>query len=258
MALAAANEYDYFCGLKDGKMLCWGSANASYFVNLYADLVAPPNLAQLAVTDSITDPLIFCGVDAAGAGTCWGPNMTTSLGTGLRAATLSRYGSCALHTDSSVTCGNEITALPSGHSYAQIVASEDIEGGIDTAGNPNFQFVTFPSGVYTEMSASGARRVAAVRADGIVVYAFGRMTPLMRTGSFVHVAVDDSGRVCALDAAGAVTCWLLSGATGDPFTNLPAGPFVSVVGAYSTFCALRASGTTACWGDTAVDVPPGW
>jgi hypothetical protein len=259
-ALAAANEYDYFCGLKAGSLQCWGSAAAAYFVTQLAPVVAaaPANLAQIAVIDSLPDPQTFCGVDRSGHGSCWGLTVSsTSLGTNLRAATLSRYGSCALHEDGSVTCSATISPPPSGHTFTQIAASEDLVAALDTAGVPYLENATFPAGVYTEIAASGARRVAAVRSDGAAVSIFTTST-VVKTGSFAHVAVDDSGRACALDAAGAISCWLLSGAAGAPFADLPAGPFVRIVGAYSTFCALRATGTTACWGDTAVSAPDGW
>jgi hypothetical protein len=39
---------------------------------------------------------------------------------------------------------------------------------------------------------------------------------------------------------------------------LPAGPFVQIVGGDTSFCALRRSGTTACWGDHDIVVPAGW
>jgi hypothetical protein len=260
-ALAAANEYDYFCGLKGGGLQCWGSMTAAYFVTQLAPVVAaaPADLAQIAVIDSLPDPQTFCGVDRSGRGTCWGATVSsTSLGTNLRAATLSRYGSCALHDDGSVTCSASITPPPSGHSFTQIAASEDLVAAIDTAGVPSLENnATFPAGVYTEIAASGARRVAAIRSDGAAVSIFGTST-VVKTGSFAHVAVDDSGRACALDGAGAITCWSLSGATAAPFGDLPSGPFVRIVGAYSTFCALRATGTTTCWGDVAVSVPAGW
>ncbi|HLK92532.1 MAG TPA: hypothetical protein VKZ18_21740 [Polyangia bacterium] len=38
----------------------------------------------------------------------------------------------------------------------------------------------------------------------------------------------------------------------------PAGPFVQIVGGGSTFCAVRRTGTTTCFGDHPIDVPPGW
>jgi len=258
-ALAAANEYDYFCGLKAGSLQCWGSTTQAFFVTELAPVVAaaPGDLAQLAVTDSLTDTPTFCGVDRSGRGTCWGTAGSTSLGTNLRAATLSRYGSCALHDDGSVTCGALVSPPPGGHSFSQIVASEDLEAAIDTAGVPSLDNATFPAGLYTEIAASNARRVAAVRSDGAAVSIFVNST-IVKMGSFAHVAVDDSGRACALDAAGAITCWSTSGAAAVPFSDLPAGPFVRIVGAYSTFCALRATGTTACWGDARVDVPAGW
>jgi hypothetical protein len=262
-ALAAANEYDYFCGLKAGTLLCWGGATEAFFVMQLAPAVAaaPADLVQIAVTDSLPDTPAFCGVDRSGRGSCWGmPPATTpiTLGTNLRAASLSRYGTCALHADGSVTCSATITAPPSGHSYAQIVASEDLEAALDTDGVPTLFNATFPAGVYTEIAASNARRVAAVRSDGAVVSIAAGGNMIMKTGSFGHAAVDDRDRACALDAAGAITCWSTAGDAAAPFSDLPAGPFVRIVGAYSTFCALRATGTTACWGDAAVDVPPGW
>jgi len=149
-------------------------------------------------------------------------------------------------------------APPAGPHYTQIAASEDYLAALDASGAPSFPNVSFPFGVYTEITANDVRKGGAIRSDGAAV-TFVRSSLTVRTGTYVHVALDDLGRACAIDGAGELTCWLADPASSAAtLTGLPAGPFVQIVGASASFCALRSAGTTACWGDPAIAVPAGW
>lgn len=98
-----------------------------------------------------------------------------------------------------------------------------------------------------------------MRSDGTAVSIAFDDDPIVKPGSFSHIALDYSGRACGLNGAGEVTCWISVPIQNPaPFGVLPAGPFVQIVGAESSFCGLRATGTTSCWGDYPIDVPPGW
>ena len=113
--------------------------------------------------------------------------------------------------------------------------------------------------VVTTACGTSDTKDTAVRSDGTAVSIVADADPIVKSGSFVHIALDYVGRACALDRAGEVTCWIAAPIQNPaPLGALPAGPFVQIVGAESTFCALRATGTTTCWGDYPVEVPPGW
>jgi hypothetical protein len=259
-ALAASNAYDYFCGLKGGSMTCWGSATIAYLVGQAAAAVAaaPPDLVQLSASNDAPVDHTFCGVDRSGHGFCWTEHSRQDLGTGLAAVTVSDYGRCLLHADGSVGCDTPIIAPPAGPHYTQIAASEDYLAALDASGAPSFPNVSFPSGVYTEITANDVRKGGTIRSDGAAV-TFIRSSLVVKPGTYVHVALDDLGRACAIDGAGELTCWLADTASSAAaFTGLPPGPFVQIVGANASFCALRSAGTTACWGDQAIAVPAGW
>jgi hypothetical protein len=259
--LAAAGAYDYFCGLKGGAMNCWGSTPIAVLVEQTEPAVAaaPPNLAQLAVSNDAPADHTFCGVDESTHGFCWTGSTTRDLGTSLRAAVVSFAGACRLGLDGSAECDLGIYTVPTPPPYVQIVLSDDNLFGLDTTGVPSFPQITFPPGIYTELAANNAYRIGAVRLDGTAVTFLTAGQSMLRSGSYLHLALDYSGRACGIDRAGALSCWLIdSTSTATLFTNLPTGPFVQIVGGGASFCALRASGTTACWGDQEIVVPAGW
>ena len=260
VALAASNAYDYFCGLKAGAMKCWGSAGIAYLVGLTAPVVAaaPPNLARIALSNDAPADHPFCGVDVAGHGFCWGDGSIDDLGPGIRDGTISNYGKCVLAADGGLRCDQPIVTPPLPGDYARIAASEDYVFALDAAGTPLFPQTSFPAGTYKEITANDVRRVGAIRADGAVVI-FEISTENDRPGPYAHLALDHLGRACALDGAGEVRCWIAQqSSSATPFASLPAGPFVQIVGGNASLCALRSSGTTACWGDQTIVVPPSW
>jgi hypothetical protein len=266
--LASSNGYDFFCGIKDGAVKCWSSAADAPTVTATATVAAaaPAGLASLAISNTVATDQTFCGVDQAGKGTCWNSSGPQSLGTALRTVTVSSAGMCRLYLDGSIVCDTGV-APPTGSLFLQIAASEDVLAAIDATGVVYFPSVTFPTGPYEEVTANDGRKVGAIRADGAVV-TFDGTTQTVHTGSYAHLAsgdpgphlaLDDAGRACAIATTGEVSCWAIdSGATAPSFATLPSGPFIQIVGAKASFCALRPTGTTACWGDQAINVPAGW
>jgi hypothetical protein len=259
--LAASNGYDFFCGVKDGAAVkCWGSAAAASTVTLTAPVVAasPAGLRSLSISNAVATDQTFCGVDGAGRASCWNTGGTQSLGTGVRSVTVSSVGVCRLFLDGSLACDTGITR-PTGSLYLQIAASEDVLAALDAPRAVFFPSVTFPTGTYDEVAANDGRRVGAVRDDDGAVVTFHGTTQMVHTGSFAHVALDGANRACAIGTTGEVTCWSIDASAPAPgFASLPSGPFLQIVGAKASFCALRPTGTTACWGDQAIDVPAGW
>ena len=266
--VVSANDYDLFCGLKaDGRINCWASEGDSFMFGPFgrwpATLAkAPPNLVQLAVSNVLTpdaDSYYVCGVDQGGAGSCWSDVGSKNMGAGLKAIIVSDYGICTLDSQGAAACDHRVSgAPPSSGVYARILASEINVAALDVAGVPYYPLRTFPDGRYIDIASNDAGHVAAVRSDGTAVTMDQAGNPVLRPGSFTHIAVDYYGRSCALDGAGEVTCW--AGDSGVTLAALtpPAGPFVQIVGATTAFCAIRTTGTTACFGDVPIDVPPGW
>jgi hypothetical protein len=268
-SIVSGNDNDFFCGLKDdGRINCWGSdPSGAYLVGPYGFLMpaiakAPDHLVQLAVTNGIgsSNGEAFCGVDNLGRGTCWDATITKDMGGGLKAIVLSEWGTCMLDSNGAVTCGPEFLPAPSSAvPFTKILASEDSIAALDQAGVPRYPNDTFPSGTYTDIATNDNDRVGAVRSDGTAVSIVLGDDPIVKSGSFTHIALDYEGRACALDRAGEVTCWIAAPAQNPaPLGALPAGPFVQIVGAEASFCGLRDTGTTTCWGDNPVDVPAGW
>jgi hypothetical protein len=269
-SIVSGNDNDFFCGLKDdGRINCWGSDPlGTYFVGPYGFLMpaiarARAHLVQLAVTNGAgpaTNGEAFCGVDGAGRGTCWDGNISKDMGGGLKAVVLSIWGTCTLDTEGAVACGPEFEQVPgSGVAYEKILASEDFVATLDETGLPHYPNKSFPAGVYVDIATNDADRVGAVSSDGTALSIVQAADPIVKSGTFAHIALDYSGRACALDRAGEVTCWIAEPTRNPaPLGAPPAGPFVQIVGAEASFCGLRDTGTTTCWGDYPFDVPAGW
>jgi len=258
-ALSAAAAYDYFCGLKGGVLNCWGSSPVGSLVVAAAPIVAaaPPNLVQMAMSANALTDHTFCGVDESTRGSCWTDAGNRDLGTGLRAVSVSPWGACKLAMDGTVACDNGISLVSPTPPYVEIVVSDDALFGLEQTGVPSFAFATFSPGSYTEITANVGYRLGAIRSDGTAVTTTG--SAMTRSGSYLHLAVDSVGRACAIDQTGNLNCWISqTTSTASLFASLPPGPFAQIVGGGASFCALRATGTSACWGDQEIVVPEGW
>lgn len=266
IALVSVHDYDIYCGLKAGQMKCWTSTLLPWVFDMSeasrAVTGAPPDLTQIAIAGpGGAGVMKACGVEQNGLGSCW-VGGAQSLGDHLLAVAVSRFGTCTLTVDGAVSCsGIDTTGMPASARYKQISASEDLLAALDEDGNAFLPYRTFPAGAYTEVVTNDARQVGAVRTDGAVVFFPVRSptVPVIKTGSFVHLALDYTGDACAIDRAGEITCWPDQD-TPVPLaaSDLPRGPFTAIVGADVSFCALRQMGTTVCWGRDTIEVPPDW
>jgi hypothetical protein len=181
------------------------------------------------------------------------------MGQGLRAVILSEWGTCTLSVAGAITCQHQIDVIPpASQVWERILPSEMLVAALDVPGVPYYPYVTFPAGTYVDIAANDGQRVAAVRSDGTVVSFRTDVEPLSWPGAFTRVAVDYGGDVCALDRAGEITCWPVILPDAALTFTPPPGPFVAIAGAEMTFCAVRATGTTVCFGDRTVSVPVGW
>jgi hypothetical protein len=267
--IVSGNDNDIYCALKaDGRINCWAADGLGFlFMTGYgwsdALATAPPNLVQLSMTNAFTEsggpiPYLLCGVDNGGKGICWGGGPPVTIGQGLEAVVLSQFGTCTLDATGAVSCGQQIRSVPpSSQVWARILPSEQLVAALDVNGAPYYPYDTFPDGTYLDIAANDAQRVGAIRSDGTAVTIIPGTT-VEKSGTFTHIALDYSGRACAIDASGEVTCWAAEANVSMPAFTPPPGPFVQIAGAESTFCAVRTTGTTVCFGDHAVSVPAGW
>jgi len=256
--LLASHQQNLYCGLKAGQVRCWADQN--FYQSILAPAVAqtPPGLVQLSIAENASSDPFFCGVDARGSGTCWGPKTMVYLGGDVASTAISRYGPCAVFKDGHVKCTNLGGGLPLGHRYVQLAISADYIIALDDTGTPvhtatNLQF---PPGVYLKVGITTGAIGAALQDDGALVYLM-RPEPKVVAGSFVDFALDYDGHLCGIDTAGEITCFTFADGR-PPAPSPPPGPFIQIAGGTSTFCGLRPSGTTTCWGDVAVPVPDGW
>jgi|SRR5579871_1087828 len=272
-ALAGDLRQDFFCALKAGDVDCWWAPGLSADATRNGPVWAahPPNLVRLAVNMDFGNPgPTFGGVDAQGRGTYWDVSGAVDLGSGIAQVAVAQTGTAVLKTDGTVTyaaLGAEngtlfIEALPAGFHYTRIVIDENHLVGLDDAGLVHAGKGSLPSGTFVDLAFARGPLLGLVRSDGAVVtldpYLAEPPPPTVHAGSFTMVGLDSSGHVCALDRAGALSCWLDATSTAQPFANVPSGSFVQILGSADGFCALRATGTTVCWSDVPIDPPPGW
>lgn len=220
------------CAIRtSGELSCWGKAGD-------ARLVIPTDADGGVITDWTTVEAGWahaCAVRADGSVTCFGRE-TFDRSKGPEGAgpftdvTLGTYNGCALASDGSVECWGGHPAL------AQF--------------NPRIN--TAPAGVTftaiemstTEFYSCGIAQDGTIHCWGIVetVADLPRVNP--PSDSFESISVGSSNS-CALDAAGALTCW------GDDNSELlapPSGAFTGISGGADFSCGLKADGTIDCWG----------
>jgi hypothetical protein len=238
---------------------------------------APANLAQVSVFVGYGYPQLasFCGVDTSGRGTCWDHDGSTDLGEGISEVAVCEGGSCALKPDGSISCSSigassagahAVETVPAGPHYVKIAFSIYHLMALDDAGTPQFRGDTFPSGPYVDLATTNGGPAGLVGSNGsVLTFESAHMPepspPVLTPGSFTRLAIDETSRACAIDRVGAISCWVVEPGylpTPKPLTNIPTGSFVQIVAGSDIFCALRTSGTTVCWGDQQIDVPPGW
>ncbi|HEY4394896.1 MAG TPA: hypothetical protein VGP64_12585 [Polyangia bacterium] len=267
--IVSGNDNDIYCALKaDGRLNCWAADGLAFLFTPgggygWSDAIAtaPPNLVQLSMTNALSQAgvtsSLLCGVDSAGQGSCWG-GQAKVMGQGLKAVILSEFGTCTLSVAGGVSCQPQVSgAPPASRAWARILPSETLVAALDVNGAPYYPYQTFPAGTYVDIAANDNQRVGAVRSDGTAV-AIGPAGTSEKPGTFSRIAVDYSGRACAIDASGEVTCWAVDSSSSLPALTPPQGPFVQIAGAESTFCAVRTTGTTVCFGDHPISIPAGW
>jgi len=225
--------------------------------------------AALGTRAVAAGPSHACGLDAAGAASCWGANESGQLGDGTRT---DRSQPTRVSTDlrfSTVSAGVAHTCgLTHGGQLAcwgRNLGGQLGDGSRADRTSPGL--VTTPA---FESLVSGWNHTCALTGSG-AVYCWGlnregqigegtrldRLSPRQVTTS-VHAVAAGSSHTCVI-SAGTVLCWGDNrfGQLGDgtteprltptPVSGLPGQPTAIVAGATHT-CALLADGTAYCWG----------
>ncbi len=166
----------------------------------------------------------WCVVKTSGTLTCWnadGSPMTGAPAGLFTAVSAGPYHTCAIRTDSTITCWWNNT------DYGQ---------------SPD------PAGTFTTVSA-GLYYTCAIRTDSTITcwggYSGQSDAP---AGTFTTVSVGENqseNHACAIRTDSTITCW---GNNDDGQSDAPAGTFTTVsAGGYHT-CAIRTDSTITCWG----------
>jgi hypothetical protein len=182
--------------------------------------------AELPVV--LTAGMVYtCGMDKAGAVSCWGLPMEPSDGTpeAPYPDTVFKH----IDADAGTTCGVRLdgTALCWGGLFEGI---EDVDSAAGLA------------------TISMGRSHACGLGDDGSITCFGG-TGTVPAGSFVDLSVGDL-RACAAATDGTVECW---GEVGGFFENAPQTGVVQV-DVSGLACALDAAGTVTCWDDAHADL----
>ena len=171
----------------------------------------------------------LCGIDVRGRGTCWGARSAPQdLGDGVKSIGISRYGTCAVKAATAPSAAR----APCSHRRATAATFRsgwaDFSLGIDDTGMPVSSLrglYEFPVATYVRIAMMSSSSPAAIRSDGALVYLgpTGKVAMVM-PGPFVDLTLTWRGHLCAVAAAGEVTCFSVA-ANAPPPPVAPPGPF---------------------------------
>lgn len=259
--IVSAGLWDFYCGLKAGRLQCW--SDLELWTNMFAPVVAnaPPDLVDIFMSEAMDSDPVLCGIDVRGKGTCWGARKTLDVGEGVKSIGISRYGTCTVKADGALACTGNLIPPPPDRRYVQIVGWADFSLGIDDTGMPVHALrgaYEFPAARYVRIAMMSSAPPAAIRSDGALVYLdrTGKVAMEM-PGPFVDLTLTYRGHLCAVGAGGEVTCFSVD-PNAPPPPIAPPGPFKQIAAGINSLCGLRPGGTTVCWGDKQLTVPAGW
>jgi MYXO-CTERM domain-containing protein len=220
----------------EGALACWGAGAATA-------TLPTATLSRVSV-----DTNYACGIVAAtGQATCWRFNSSFDLGqTNAPAGTFRELAAgsthtCAIRTDGTLACWGGWASQPD--------AGRRIPGGV---------WERIESG-YNRSCAINSSREMLCFGEGVVP------EQVLGSAPVVDVSMSNFTGVCALRTTGAIECTNMNttGFAGSECTTalwgtIPTGPFTQITdGVNCGGCALRADGTTACWGGAAATTPLG-
>ncbi|MBO9667036.1 MAG: hypothetical protein J7501_09505 [Bdellovibrio sp.] len=260
------------CGLKSGKLWCWGSAGVfgdgtTSAVRRPAAMAIDPNTTYTAIAN-VHDQDV-CAIDSAGNLKCWGKNDYGELGaavavgstayvpTNVDPGTTYKKVSVAYNTICAITTADELRCAGNGNNY--------LMGNGST--NSLTAFTTVDSGVTYAEVGRGFYHTCARTTAGVIkcwgANGFGQVgnggttsqaTPYIIDGgaTFKKLIVGSSAN-CGITTSDTVRCW------GDP-TNGTGGyayspatldggaTYAEIALGYSNGCGIKFDGTMKCWG----------
>lgn len=229
------------CGRhEDGSVECWGFPTTS------------PS-AALTFVDVSAGASFACGVLTDGTLTCWGEDhrgdTTPPAGefTQVRAAF---YTACALTTEGAIACWGlsaDAEGPPAGVGFVSVDVAIQAGCALGPDGSVTGWFgAASLAGPFVQMEAiyGGCSGLDAAGEIDDAADTFAGVAPAGPFASYsVHWLTG-----CALDAAGAATCW---GYDSYGQAQAPEGSFQSVSVGYHHACAITTDGFMACWGESA-------
>lgn len=244
------------CGRHDdGSVTCWGEAYAGQVTP------APGFFTKLMAGDAYT-----CGLRADQSVSCWGntdgeasPELAGSF---LQISGGGRLGFyehlCGIQTDHSLICRDGNTHQAGSFSALAVRESDGCaitagSGALSCWSRDSNPVPIPPAGAFTQVSGGGPgpwSRYCALRTDGtIACWASPETTlPLVTppSGQFTKVAVGAYHTDCGIRTDETLSCWMPPSYVGP--SPPPNGTFIDVAVGGAAACAIRTSGSIACWG----------
>ena len=211
------------CGLTITGTYCWGTWGGPTRAPVQLDEAA--GLDRLAFGGSPGFGRFYCGLDPSGFAFCWGSNASGELGNGTLGGTSSAR-----------------TAVAGGHSFAKLVAGRGFACGLATSGT----IYCWGSNQWGALGSGGPGDPDPVP------------QPIAGDRTYLDVAANYSGHVCAIATSGTAYCWgrnesrqLGDGTTITRFAPVPIASDarfskLSVFGERT--CGVTVTGDAHCWG----------
>ncbi len=232
--------YEHTCGLRaNGVLECWGynaAGETEVPAGLYADVSAGFDAT--------------CAVHTDGTLACWGSANygapSPPSGSDYTAVSLAFSLACATDTSGRLTCwgANATDTTPTTSGATEVSVSAHAACALDEAGDlVSWIGGSDATGPFLQVDAAYTG-CATLRMDGEIDTSQDARTGTLPAGPF---AVMDVGPLtgCALDAAGAATCW---GNDDDGQASPPTDAFGQISMGYYHACGVTTDGFVDCWG----------
>ena len=198
----------------DDQLRCWGGMSR----------VDRPPAGRYAFVDPGPDDT--CAIRSDRTLVCWGPFAEEPPEGEFTAVAAASGERCAIRIGGSLACWRI--------DYGEALPEDEMPRS------------ALPTGTFTQLAMSDLGASCGLRTDGSVAcWPLGEPPVEVAGGPFVSL-----GDGCAVDDNGALVCFAGSDLPAAP---LPEGDFASMSGSPQVGCALRATGTLACWGRQGFD-----
>ncbi|WP_413294810.1 hypothetical protein ACLSU7_06825 [Bdellovibrio sp. HCB185ZH] len=261
------------CGLKSGKLFCWGASavfgdGSRSAVRRYAPVAIDPATTYTAIaTQHDADN---CAIDNAGNLLCWGKNDYGELGaavavgstayvptnvdpgTTYKAVSVNYATICAITTANTLRCAGRNQGGQAGDGTTNAITSfTTIDSGVTYAEIVRGYFHTCGRTMAGTIKCWGANGFGSVGNGGTT----SELTPYtIDSGAIYKKLIVGANASCGITATDTVKCWGDSMAgTGASYTYSPTvidggATYTAVSMGYSNACGIKTDGTMKCWG----------